>query len=155
MLDANEKEDDREGALRKFLDDTGLVDTYSHIHDGAPEPTSHIRGSKKIDHFLLTPGALDCIMAFGIESLGDSVDSNHCGVYLDFDSVALFGDSTPNLTCMTSRILHSHIPFFVRKYCCELQEQLMHHNVYARVGQLKESLSGTTDDLIHQYKAID
>ena len=86
------------------------------MHEGISKPASHIRRKRKIDYFLLTPGAMDFTATCGIETFGESVNSNHRGMFLNFDAVALFGDTTPDLMCMTTKILTSHISFYVRKY---------------------------------------
>ncbi len=155
MLDANKNLHDQEGALHQFLMDTGLSDSIDHMHANKPVPASHIQGSHQIDYILMTPGALDCVISCGMECFGGSVDSDHRGMFIDFDSVALFGDVTPNLTCRTTRVLTSHIPYYVRKYRRKLHEQLMQHNVYARVRRLKEETDGLSEDLIRRYEAID
>ena len=105
------------------------INTYMR---GCRSPPLTIEGHKKIDHILATQGVLDSITACGIEGFGDSVDSDHRGVYVDFDSVVLFGDTTPNLTSMTTRVLDSHIPFYIKKYRRELHEQFMQHNMYVQ-----------------------
>ncbi len=94
MVNANENLGDQEGALRKLVEDTGLLDAHKLIHDSTEEPNSHICGKKKIDYVLVTPGAADCITACGTKSFGTSVDSDHRGMFVDFDSIALFGDMT-------------------------------------------------------------
>ena len=148
MLNANAGVDPDDCTFHQFLEDTGLEDIYRHLHDREKEPASHNRGSKKVDHILGTPGVLGSVTACGIEAFGDGVDSDHRGLFVDFDSIALFGDSTPNLTCMTSRVLDSHIPFYVKKYRRELHDQFMHHNVYVRLRQLKKVVTGPTGELI-------
>ena len=155
MLDANEAHEDPEQGLSKFLNQTGLVDVHRYFHGSANEPATYNRGSKKIDHILCTQGLLDCVQGCGIEAFGEGLDSDHRGLFLDIDADKLFGESTPDLTHASARILDSHIPFYVRKYRRELHRQFAEHNVYDRVLQLSRWLGPTGRAHINAYEAVD
>ncbi len=113
MLDANEAHDDREAGLSGFLDQTALTDVHCYFHGFSGEPATYNQGTRKIDHILCTQGLLDCVGTCGIEAFGDSLASDHRRLYVDFDANKLFGDRTPDLLHLTSRILDSHIPYYV------------------------------------------
>ena len=74
----------------------------------------------------------DCVCDCGFEAFGESLDLDYRGLFIDINATQLFGDTTPDLSHITSCILDSHIPFYVRKYCRELHQQLSEHNVYDR-----------------------
>ncbi len=74
---------------------------------------------------------------------------------MDVDATRLFGDCTPDLSHHSSRILDSHIPFYVRKYRRELHRQFSAHNIYDRVLRLSQLQGPPTSDDIDKYEAVD
>ncbi len=131
------------------------MDVHPHFHGSIGEPTTYNRGSRKIDHILCTQGLLDCVRSCGIEAFGEGLDSDHRGLFVDVDANKLFGESTPDLTHFSSRVLDSHIPSYVRKYRCELHRQFSEHNIYDRVLQLSKCQGPPSLETLDAYEAVD
>ncbi len=154
-LDANEAHEDKEHGLASFLEQTSLIDVHRYFHGSEHEPATYNQGSRKIDHVLCTQGFVDCVSSCGIEVFGVGLESDHRGLFVDVDATKLFGDCTPNLSHHSSRILDSHIPFYVQKYRRELHQQFSDHNIYDRVLRLSKIQGPPTLDDIDEYEAAD
>eukprot|EP00957_Ditylum_brightwellii_P045000 3413993-Ditylum_brightwellii.AAC.1 len=82
-LDAN---DDilEDGAFNRFIVKINLTDAYNHVHPKS-HPAIYLRGSKKLDYMLLTPGLLPAIIAIGYLPFHTGILSDHCTLWADFD----------------------------------------------------------------------
>ena len=95
MMDANERLQPDRGRMHKFLTETGLVDAMGVRHE-IPTRTS-VRGRFRIDYILVTPPLVCAIKRAGHLGIHDAIASDHCGIWVDFDSRQLFRGVTDSL----------------------------------------------------------
>eukprot|EP00957_Ditylum_brightwellii_P074539 5663510-Ditylum_brightwellii.AAC.1 len=62
-LDSNEDLKEN-GAFKKFTDNLDLIGAYSHMHPTS-NPLTYLRGQKRLDYMLITPGLLPALRLIG------------------------------------------------------------------------------------------
>jgi hypothetical protein len=84
-----------DGSLRSFMASCGLTNALKDAHS-EQVPSTHVRGSKKIDFALVTDGIRPCIKVVSL--LDESIlKSDHRAIFLDLDLLLLFGVSLERL----------------------------------------------------------
>jgi hypothetical protein len=82
----------------------------------------------------------------GILSFYHEIHSDHRGMYIDFDTKALFNGKPPELHNTMSRILTSKFSRAVLKYKNELWKQLEAHYIPNRSIAIKERAKTENDE---------
>ena len=120
-----------------------LSDAISHFHDCSGQ-TSYSRGATIIDYCFLSTELLPCIRACGYLPLHFFSYSDHRSLYVDFNSVALFGGSPPKIPKPTARFVNSRDPQSTAKFLQRLQTYWAEHSLSQRVTRLANTLQRTT-----------
>jgi hypothetical protein len=105
--DFNEPLDAGNSNMAKICQDIGLADVFSIRHPHLPEPATHIRGSRRIDYFLVSASVLPAVKAIGYDPFQYRITSDHRGMFLDLDNEILFGNQTQALAATPSRDIRS------------------------------------------------
>ena len=82
MLDANSDITDKH--MVHLLNATVIYDVMGYKHNTNTPPT-YIRGSKTIDFILATKSLPSTIWQAGMISFNHGIQSDHCGLWLDFN----------------------------------------------------------------------
>jgi hypothetical protein len=85
---------------------SGLQDLLA-ARIGRTDFSTYIRGFTHIDFVLASPEVVTACTAAGYDPYNLRFSGDHSGMYLDLNTVALFGNETPGLTPPSRRILQS------------------------------------------------
>ncbi len=131
LMDANEPIDGNEG-MKQFMEDTGLVDTFSLRHPASRE--THICGSQQIDFILISPDLVPALRFATVHKFYDPpyCASDHCAVSAHFDRHQLLGMPSSTLSMNQPRYLFSENPYIVSKYVNKLQKSFKELNLLKR-----------------------
>ncbi len=112
-----------------FITECGPFSVHEQADYAAdsPAPATYARGSKKIDHILVTAALLPAVTASGIEPLHAGILSDHRALYVDFDTKLLLRGTLTTIPPSAARLLKSTDPKSVDVYIRKLTEQLEHH----------------------------
>ena len=89
MLDANETIYDSEGGLRRLMNNTTLVDSFSRFSGEDCKLPTYTRGSKKIDYIFTSSSFLPYITNVGCNPFYLYTISDHRSLFLDFSNTLL------------------------------------------------------------------
>jgi hypothetical protein len=133
----------------------GLTNALTDVHS-EQVPSTHVRGSKKIDFALVTDRIRPCVKAFDV--LDESIlKSDHRAIFLDLDQLLLFGTSLERLERPQLRNLKLDDPRISDSYRKLLHKQFEYHNIYERVRKISER--GKADDWSNEderrYEVLD
>jgi hypothetical protein len=87
-----------------------LIDILFQRNSHLQEPHTHACGSTCIDYALISPKLTNTVTSCGYELFHQRIKSDHCGFFLDFDTVLLFGNVTPFLAPMAFQDFSSKNP---------------------------------------------
>ena len=97
MMDANEEwERERNGDLAEFLLETGLEDIHKMKQQEIPT-TTYARGTKRLDHILVTPDLVQTVRRAGYLPIHDGVIADHRLCYIDCNLVEFLGGNVNNI----------------------------------------------------------
>ena len=125
--------------LSNLRSSCNLLDAVSNFHDCSHQ-TSYSRGTTIIDYCLVSTELLPCIRASGYLPLHFFSYSDHRGLYVDFDSNALFGGSPPKISKPTARFVNSRDSHSTSKFLNRLKTYWANHSLSARVTRLATTL---------------
>jgi hypothetical protein len=83
--------------MTKICTDLGLVDILMSHHDTNDTP-AYVRGTTHIDYALATPHVAAACTACGYEPFQHRFSGDHRGMFLEFNTNALFGSATVDLS---------------------------------------------------------
>jgi len=118
----------------------GLYDVCSTLH-GFSLPVTHNCSTLPIDR-IFAPAALIPLCCTGYLNFGEGVLSNHRAIWMDIPSGLLHLCHEEPLVKAPARWLQCTDPQVVTKYNTLLHQQLMEHNVFARMQALAQSITG-------------
>ena len=96
MGDFNEHVTDPRSTLQKLALDCRLVDVWAKLHPTETEPATYLYGKKRLDYILISASLVPAVTAIGYEPFHEYLPTDHRGVFIDFETKALFGlDHTP------------------------------------------------------------
>jgi exonuclease III len=88
--DFNESMAESSSGIEQLATNCGLVDLFS-IRLGAQNlPATYQRGTRRIDFALVSPSLVSHVKAAGYDPFGYRIPSDHRGMYIDFETEALF-----------------------------------------------------------------
>jgi hypothetical protein len=76
-------------------------------HPTLAEPATYIRGSKRIDYFLISESLIPSVIAVGYDPFNFRLLTDHRGMYLDLHTATAFGNHTAALASLPSCDLRS------------------------------------------------
>jgi hypothetical protein len=92
--------------MTKICLDLGLANILRKHHDTEDTPTS-VRGTTRIDYALATPHVAAACTSCGYEPFQYRFPGDHQGMFLDFNTNALFGSATVDLSTPAEREFNS------------------------------------------------
>ena len=98
---------DTNSNMSKLCQDIGLTDVFSLRHPTLPEPATYIRGSRRIDYFLVSASILPTVEQCGYDAFQFRLTSDHRGMFLDLNTDSLFGNRNQELAAHPSRAIRS------------------------------------------------
>jgi exonuclease III len=137
MLDSNDDLTDF-SPTHSLTTECGLFSVHEQADYAAdsPAPATYARGSKKIDHILVTAALLPAVTASGIEPLHAGILSDHRALFVDFETTVLLNGNLTTIPPSATRLLKSTDPKSVDAYIHILTEQLEHHTHTKRLARL-------------------
>jgi hypothetical protein len=105
--DFNEPLDAGNSNMSKLCQDIGLTDVFALRHPHIPEPATYIRGSTRLDYFLVSASVLPSVTKCGYDPFHLRLTSDHRGMFLDLDTELLFGNRTQALASIPHRDIRS------------------------------------------------
>jgi len=138
MGDFNEVLGDNPAGIETVAQAGGLQDLLAN-RIGRTDFSTFIRGSKRIDFILASPEVVAACTAAGYDPYNFRFQGDHRGMYLDLDTIALFGNETPGLTPPSQRILQSRHRKNRLKYLQAKYDYLTGHNWFDRLASFTET----------------
>ena len=114
----------------------GLTDVFAAQLGSPSIPPTYQRGTKRLDYVLVSPSLLPHIRAAGYDPFGYRISSDHRGMYLDFETEALFQHHLSPLAPAAHRGFSSKTPGVVNAYVTAKMKYLQQHNFFSRLCNL-------------------
>jgi hypothetical protein len=92
--DFNKNLDICSSATARLCKDQGLVDIFASQYPDYPVFSTYIRGTKRINYYLLLHNILPLVTDVGYEPFHYHTTSDHCGLFLGLDTETLFKNAT-------------------------------------------------------------
>jgi exonuclease III len=89
MIDAIEPMGKDSNGVNAIASKCNLIDAHVSKNIEAADTATYARGSKKIDYIMISPSLIDMITECGILPFYHEINSDHRGMYIDFDTKAL------------------------------------------------------------------
>ena len=141
--DMNTSLDQKQNSLHKLITDCTLVDTISHLHETTNQ-SSYSRGQTIIDFCLISLDVLPCVRNCGYLPLHYFCYSDHRGLFLDLDSLLLFGGSPPKIARPENRSVQSKSSEITKKFLNGIGTIWKQKNLHDRVERLTAALHKTS-----------
>jgi hypothetical protein len=95
--DFNENLGETIDGLAHLVSTCQLTDVHAHFHGIEGEPSTYVRGNRRLDYVLITEGVLPFVRACGIDPFFTTINSDHRGLFLDIDLAGLLGGEMAQL----------------------------------------------------------
>jgi exonuclease III len=138
MGDFNEVLSDNPEGMETVAQAGGLQDLLAD-RIGRTDFSTYIRGSSRIDYILASPEVVTACTAAGYDPYKFRFSGDHRGMYLDLNTITLFGNDTPGLTPPSKRILQARHRKNRLKYLQAKYEYLTGHNWFERLDSFTET----------------
>jgi hypothetical protein len=127
-------------SISKICRQFKLEDTIHYYHGQAPDRFAiWIDGCEILDYVLVSRALLPFINACGYEPFMANVPGDHRGMFVDFNTSALFGTETSTLAVNAPCRITSTNPNHVRIYIEAQHECLEEHNYVHRILHLQQN----------------
>jgi exonuclease III len=136
--DFNEEIGSENSGMAQLATELGLVDLFSTRLGTAAVPSTYIRGHKRLDYALISPGILPSVKAAGYDPFSYRIQSDHRAFFIDFDTASLFGHKPSPIAPYESRDFNSKTPGTVVKYITAKMKELENHNFSDRIRRLND-----------------
>ena len=140
------------GRMREFLTSTGLIDPIEARH-GVP-PRTCVRGKHRIDYILISPSLQSAVTRAGHLGIHDAIQSDHCGIWLEFDGRKLFRGSTEHLGSTVEAPFTAREISKMDKYVATMEAHLKETKGEERLKQLITENQLQEDVFIETYEKI-
>jgi hypothetical protein len=138
MGDFNDVAGNSLSSFAKITSMFSLVDILGHFHSVHTEVSTYARGPNRLDYIFCSDQLLSAVERCGAEPFNQHVFSDHRALFVDWDTLALFGAQTPTVTPSAHRRLQSKFLPSRQQYIHELHRYCTDHNVFARLKTLSE-----------------
>ena len=135
--DFNETLNETSSGMGDVATHCGLADLFSTRIGNPNIPATYQRGTKRIDYILISPPLLIHVKAAGYDPFGYRLPSDHRGMYVDLDTVAIFGHEPAKLSPMIKRDFTTANPETVRQYINSKMNYLKEHRFFERLMDLE------------------
>jgi exonuclease III len=130
--DLNEILGENPSEFAKITTEFNLTDIYRHRH-GLDKPATYQRGHRRFDYILCTSELLPAVMvACGIMPFKQLSASDHCTVFVDFDTNLLFGSLPSELASPKQNPFHSRNYENSKTYITHVNAYCEEHDLYRR-----------------------
>jgi hypothetical protein len=142
MGDFNEVIGVHSNRMSKACRELDLTDTIHYFH-GPPEApfSTSIDGKEVLACILVSRSLLPFIKACGYEPFLQHINGDHHGMFVDFDTKALFGAPDSRLALLAQRKLLSTNQNHVKIYFEAQHEYLLQHNYFQCIKHLQSHAS--------------
>jgi hypothetical protein len=123
-----------DGSIANLVESCNLVNIHKLKHDNVP--ATHNDGSKQINFIYLSYAVAEFVFRCGILDFNSLFYSDHHPLFLDVDIIRLLGHPVQGTVEFLERYLKLNYPRLVKAYQSSLFQQLLNHNVAARVDAL-------------------
>jgi hypothetical protein len=132
MIDANDNLFSKESLLPGFLSNTSLISLVTNPYE---YPVTYMRGSKCIDFIFGSTRLIEHIKYSGHTPFFESPcnTSDHRGVFLDINQVALFGATLQSIPSQIPRKIKSTSSTLVKKFLLNLEQNKTIHEIYSQI----------------------
>ena len=144
MIDANEPAKTLPKGFSGLMHSLNLHDAFLHLHPNHPTFSTYKRGTKRIDFAFLSPNLLPHLRYCGYLPYSDGLNSDHRGLFLDFNQQGLLGHQSPILPPQ-SRILYSTHAERASNYLKYLAQTLSATKLPERTAQFETNLRQAAD----------
>jgi hypothetical protein len=141
--DLNETLGETPGGMSRLCGECNLCDIVADRH-ASPAFSTHQQGSAVIDYILMDPERRDSVSQCGHEPFNINILSDHRGVYVNFSTSALFGNTHRALLPMelrdiSTKRIHQTAPYFEFK-----DKHLSDHKWYKGIDELQDAVDSDT-----------
>lgn len=70
-------------SIQNFMLQTQLVDIFSLGYNDKDIPPTHVRGSTKIDHIMISPQVIPFVTSCGMTGFGSGYKSDHRALFVE------------------------------------------------------------------------
>jgi exonuclease III len=134
--DFNEEMSEPNSGIGTLAARCGLADVFAIRLGSSSIPATYQRGKKRLDYALISPVLLPHIRAAGYDPFAYRIPSDHRGMYIDFDTNAVFQQNIPPLAPASRRGFSSKTPGVVNQYVTAKMQYLQDHNFFDRLRNL-------------------
>jgi hypothetical protein len=157
--DFNETMESANSGIRTVADEFGLVDILA-TRVGHTTFNTYNRGTKRIDFALCSPEVVAAVTKGGYEPFGYRPKGDHRPFYIDFNTMALFGNPTYQLASPSSRHISSKDLPNRKTYIEARYAYCVHHKLFSRINDLLSQPFNSDNSIshpntIHQIESID
>jgi hypothetical protein len=150
--DFNEHILDNNISLQQISQQCQLLDIWKQKFPRHEEPSTYIRGSKHIDYTLISRELSSAVAAVGYKPFHFTSATNHRGIFIDFHTDKLFGNTTNILFNTNSHHLNSKYPLGRKTYIQAASDHANEQNLFKRLQNLIDS-NLRNDELIERLNA--
>jgi hypothetical protein len=120
--------------MTKLCADLGLVDLMQSHHDGTDTTPTYVRGNTRIDYVLATPHVAAACTACGYKTFQHRFPGDHRGMFVEYNTDALSGSATVDLSTPAEREFNSRDPASNRRYIEVKLKYLIEHQWFQRLA---------------------
>jgi hypothetical protein len=139
MGDFNEHIQDNHSFLQQVSLQCNLLDIWKQKFPTTPEPSTYLRGKRRIDYILITQDISQAVAAIGYEPFHHTLATDHRGIFIDFYTDKLFGNATNPLPAPKLRPLQSKYLECRKSYIREATSHAHENIFFMRLTQLTTS----------------
>ncbi len=132
-------------SMARIASTHGLVDILFQRNSHVAEPNTYARGSTRIDYALISPNLAPAVKHCGYEPFQKLIQSDHRGMFLDFNTNMLFGNDTQTLGPMAFRDFTAKCPQNNAKYIEAKYNHLLEQSYFSRQAELELLPQGDHD----------
>jgi hypothetical protein len=143
-----------DGSIATYIQNCGLSNILSerHAESGAETPNTHLRGSKKIDFVLTTPGIALFIKSIGLLDFDVIFRTDHRTFFINIDMEGFFGSARETLPAQRLRQLQLEDTRVATEYRKVLHQQFINHSVFRRIKEQSESSKSGELNMVQESK---
>jgi hypothetical protein len=146
--DFNETLGDAFGGMSRLVSDCGLFDVVADRH-GQVGFSTYQRGTKVLDYCLMTQDLIDCVDKCGYEPFKCNILSDHRGLFVDFSTAHLFGNTILPLQPVVLRDISSSKPYQTAPYFEHKDKYLTTVGWYEDLVSISQSIqTGTPNHIL-------
>jgi hypothetical protein len=134
--DFNEHIQENNTSLQHISQQCQLLDIWKQRFPTHAEPSTYIRGSKRIDYTLISRDLSNAVTAVGYEPFHFTSATSHRGIFIDFDTNKLFGNTTNTIQSAQSRHLNSKYPLGRKTYIEAAAAHGREQDLFTRLQEL-------------------